>query len=50
LQSVNYHVHTATWKELCSWIRDRFGRDHHKSLIRQIFHIKQTGGIQEYIY
>jgi hypothetical protein len=49
LQSINHHVHDTSWKELCSWIHDRFGRYQHESLIRQLFHIKQIGTVQEYI-
>jgi hypothetical protein len=49
LQSINHRVHHASWKELCSWIHDQFGRDQHESLIRQLFHIKQLGTVQEYI-
>jgi hypothetical protein len=49
LQSVNRRVLTATWKELCMWIHERFGRDQHDLLIRQLFHIKQTSSVQEYI-
>jgi hypothetical protein len=49
LQSVNHRIRKATWNELCSWIHDRFGRDQHDSLIRQLFHIKQSGTVQEYI-
>jgi hypothetical protein len=48
LQSVNHRVLTTTWKELCMWIHERFGRDQHDSLIRQLFHIKQTSLVQEY--
>jgi hypothetical protein len=32
-----------------SWIHDRFGRDQHEALIRQLFHIKQVGSVQDYI-
>jgi hypothetical protein len=39
----------VSWKELCNWIHDRFGRDQHESLIRQLFHIKKLGTMQEYI-
>jgi hypothetical protein len=46
---VNHHIYKATWNELCSGIHDRFGRDQHDSLIRQLFHIKQYGSVQEYI-
>jgi hypothetical protein len=49
LQSINHHVLSASWKELCSWIHDCFGRDQHESLIRQLSHIKQVGTVQEYI-
>jgi hypothetical protein len=49
LQLVNHHVLTATWKELCTWIHEWFGRDQHESLIRQLFHIKQTSSVQDYI-
>jgi hypothetical protein len=49
LRSANYRVHAATWKELYSWIHDRFGCNQHESLIRQLFHSKQTGRVQEYI-
>jgi hypothetical protein len=43
LQSVHHRIRSASWNELYSWIHDRFGRDQHKSLIRQLFHIKQLG-------
>jgi hypothetical protein len=49
LQSVNHRILSATWTELCSWIHDRFGRDQHESLIRQLFHIKQLTSVQDYI-
>jgi hypothetical protein len=49
LQSVNHRTRVATWTELCSWIHDRFGRDQHEALIRQLFHIKKIGSIQNYI-
>jgi hypothetical protein len=42
-------IRTATWSELCSWIHDRFSRDEHDSLMRQLFHIKQIGSVQNYI-
>jgi hypothetical protein len=49
LQSVHHRIHSASWSELCSWIHDRFGRDQHESLIRQLFHIKRSGSAQEYM-
>jgi hypothetical protein len=49
LQFVHHRIRTTTWTELCSWIHNRFGRDQHESLIRQLLYIKQSGSIQEYI-
>jgi hypothetical protein len=49
LQSVDHRIRSVSWSEVCSWIHDRFGRDQHKSLIRQLFHIKQSASVQEYI-
>jgi hypothetical protein len=49
LQSVHHRIRSASWNELYSWIHDMFGRDQHKFLIRQLFHIKQFGSVQEYI-
>jgi hypothetical protein len=49
LQSVDHRVRTAGWSELCSWIHERFGKNHHEILIRQVYCIKQSGSIQEYI-
>jgi hypothetical protein len=30
-------------------VHDRFGRDQHEVLIRQLFHIKQIGYVAEYV-
>jgi hypothetical protein len=49
LQSINHRMRSASWKELCSWIHDRFSRDQRESLIRQLFHIKHVGTVKEYI-
>jgi hypothetical protein len=49
LQSVDCKIHSASRSEVCSWIHDRFGRDQHESLIRQLFHIRQTSSVQDYI-
>jgi hypothetical protein len=49
LQSFNYRMRMTHWAELCTLIHDRFGWDQHDSLIRQLFHIKQTRPVQEYI-
>jgi hypothetical protein len=49
LQSVNHRIRATTWTKICSWIHERFGRDRHESLIRQLFHIKQLTSVQDYI-
>jgi hypothetical protein len=40
---------SLNWEDFCKLVRDRFGRDQHELLIRQLFHIKQTGSVLEYI-
>lgn len=37
-----------SWDEFCKLVLDRFGRDQYELLIRQLFHIRQSGGVQEY--
>jgi hypothetical protein len=49
LQSVERRVRIVTWSELCSWIHERFSKDEHELLIRQLYRIKQLGSIQECI-
>jgi hypothetical protein len=38
-----------SWDEFCGLIHDRFGREQHESLIRQLFHIRQNGSVPEYV-
>jgi hypothetical protein len=33
----------------CGMLLDRFGRHHHETLIRQLFHIRQTTSIVDYV-
>jgi hypothetical protein len=49
LQPVEHCIRTVSWNELCSWIHECFGRDQLEILIRQLYHIKQTGSVHEYI-
>ncbi|CAN6166061.1 unnamed protein product [Urochloa humidicola] len=49
LQSVEKRLKFISWKEFCSMVLDRFGRDQHEILIRQLFHIKQVDSVKEYI-
>jgi hypothetical protein len=35
--------------DFCSLIHDRFSRDQHEALSRQLFYIRQTGSVNEYV-
>jgi hypothetical protein len=35
--------------EFCSMIHDRFDHDQHEALIRQLFHIRETGFVAKYV-
>jgi hypothetical protein len=37
------------WEEFCVLVHERFGRDQHESLIHQLFHIRQSGSVVEYV-
>jgi hypothetical protein len=49
LQSVERRLRFMSWEELCELIHERFGREQHESLIRQLFHIRQLGPMSEYV-
>ncbi|CAN6343657.1 unnamed protein product [Urochloa humidicola] len=49
LQSVEKRLTQASWSEFCQMILDRFGKEHHELLIRQLFHIKQLRSVADYI-
>jgi hypothetical protein len=49
LQSVEPQLPNITWPEFGCMIKDRFGRDQHELLIRQLFHIKQTTTVATYV-
>lgn len=49
LQSAERRLKDVHWEEFCQWIRERFGKEEHESLIRQLFHIKKTNSISEYV-
>jgi hypothetical protein len=48
-QSVESQIPDWTWDDFCAQIHDCFDRDHHESLIRQLFHVKQTSIVTDYI-
>ncbi|CAN6333957.1 unnamed protein product [Urochloa humidicola] len=42
--------HTSlSWPLFCRLLHDRFGKEQHENLLRQLFRIKQTGSVAEYI-
>jgi hypothetical protein len=49
LQSVEDAVRNASWRTFCLMVLERFGKDHHELLIRQLFNIHMTGIVSEYI-
>ncbi|CAO2169811.1 unnamed protein product [Urochloa humidicola] len=49
LQSVETKAKSSSWSEFCKMVLDRFGRDQHELLIRQMLHLRQTGLVKEYI-
>lgn len=49
LQAVGRRVRFWSWSEFCAQIHSRFGHDQHQSLIRRLFHIRQTGSVLEYV-
>lgn len=49
LQSIEHLLLTTDWKTFCSKIHERFSRDQHKLLLCQLFNIRQTGSVSEYV-
>jgi len=48
-QSVEKRLSQASWGEFGRLLLERFGRDQHELFIRQLFHIRQTGSVAEYV-
>ncbi|XP_062203827.1 uncharacterized protein LOC133906051 [Phragmites australis] len=49
LQSTESNLNQISWAEFCLAVSHRFERDQGNQLIRQFFHIAQTGSVVEYI-
>jgi hypothetical protein len=49
LQLVESRVKFVTWDMFCKLVHDRFGWDQQEILVRQLFHIKQSGTVAEYV-
>jgi hypothetical protein len=46
--AVEQQVLHMSWPQFTALVLERFGKDQHELLIRQLFHIRQTGSVQEY--
>jgi len=49
LQSVESEVQNISWEAFSSLIHERFSRDQHELLLRQLFHITHTSSVSDYI-
>jgi len=49
LQSVESEVQNISWESFSNLIHERFSRDQHELLLRQLFHIKHTSTVSDYI-
>jgi hypothetical protein len=49
LTSVDSRLRVATWPEFSRLLLDRFGREHQELFLRQLFNIRQSGTITEYV-
>jgi hypothetical protein len=49
LQSVEGQLSHLSWMDFCHMIQDRFGKDQHVVLIRQLFNIRQTSSVADYV-
>jgi hypothetical protein len=49
LQSMGTKIRSSSWSKFCKLVLDRFGRDHHELLVRQLFSIRQSGTVLEYV-
>jgi hypothetical protein len=49
LPSVEKRLQSCSWDEFCTLLLDRFGREHHELLVRQLLSIKQIDHVSEYV-
>jgi hypothetical protein len=49
LQSVEDSLTSMDWPTFCTMIHERFSRDQHELILCQLFHIKQTSTITDYV-
>ena len=48
-QSVAKRLKQSSWSEFSALLLEHFGRDQQESLIRQLYHIRQTTTIADYV-
>lgn len=49
LQSIEHQLASIDWTSFYALIHERFSRDQHESLLRQLFNIRQTGSMSKYV-
>ena len=49
LQSLDPRVKRLPWKDFCQLVLNRFGKAQYEALVRQMFNIRQTSSVQDYI-
>ena len=49
IRSIAHCLEHIGWQDFCALVRERFYHDQHELLIHQLFHIKQTASVQEYV-
>jgi hypothetical protein len=48
-QSIAPQLPTATWDTFCQMLHERFDRDQHEYLLRQMFNIRQQSTVSAYV-
>jgi len=49
IQSIEKKLKHMEWPDFCHAVHERFGRDQQEMLLRQLFHIRQTSSVAEYV-
>lgn len=49
LSAVQHKFVRATWEDFCVAVVHRFGKSQHRSLVRKLYRLRQTGSVVEYI-
>ena len=49
LQSLDPRVKRLPWKDFCQLVLNRFGKAQYEALVRQMFNIRQTSSVHDYI-